>query len=352
MRPTLFELLGQPVPSYFALLVAGFALVTWLAARWAKRQRLDHEVMIDLGLFSLIAGVAGARVLHVLADGYFWDYVHLCTDPSQVDWRVDRAYCRVIEGVWDEARGVCKPAHGPWTLDGCLAWAAFWRGGLTYYGGLILAAITGLRLLHRERFPMLKGADVAGMMICLGLFFGRVGCFLGGCCFGKPTELPVGVRFPAWSPASEAQFKAGLLDTAGHESLPVHATQLYEALGCLALAAFLMLVLHRRKRFDGQIFLVFLAGYSVLRVAVEALRADDRGGALGLSTSQLISVAVIAAVAGLWGRVRALATRLAEREAAEAGGGPAPTGGASGGGAAPTGGGSGGGPARGEAPGG
>jgi phosphatidylglycerol:prolipoprotein diacylglycerol transferase len=307
VRPTLFELFGQPVPAYFTFLVSGFAVVTWLAARWARRQRLDHDVMIDLGLFSLIAGVVGARLLHVLADGYFWDYVHLCTDPTQVDWRVDRALCRTLEGVWDEARGVCKPAHGPWTLDGCLAWTAFWRGGLTYYGGLILASATGLWLLHRERFPMLKGADVAGMMICLGLFFGRLGCFLGGCCFGQPTALPIGVRFPAWSPASDAQFKAGLLETAGHESLPVHPTQLYEAFGCLGLAALLMLVLHPRKRFDGQLFLLFLAGYSVLRFAVEALRADQRGELLGLSTSQLLSAGMLLGVLAAWRPVRALA---------------------------------------------
>jgi phosphatidylglycerol:prolipoprotein diacylglycerol transferase len=299
----LFSVFGQPVPSYFAMLITGFALATWLAARWAKRGRHDHEVMIDLGLFSLIAGVAGARVLHVLADGYLHDYVHLCTDPSLVAWRVDREECRAIEGVWDAAAGVCRPAHGAYTLDGCLAWAAFWRGGLTYYGGLIAAAAYGIHFLRREHFPVLKGMDGAAMGISLGLFFGRMGCFLGGCCFGLPTDGPLGLSFPAWSPASDAQFRAQQLASAGLPSLPVHPTQLYEALGCLALTATLMLALHPRKRFDGQVFCAFLAGYSVLRFALEYLRADDRGALFGLSTSQLISVAVIAVTGVLYVRL-------------------------------------------------
>ena len=293
MHTPLFTIFGQALPSYFVMLVGGFALVTWMAVRWAKRGRHDHEVMLDLGLFALIAGVAGARVLHVIADGYFWDYVHLCTNPSLVAWHVDQAECHAIEGIWDAAAAVCRPAPEAFTLDGCLAWAAFWRGGLTYYGGLIAAAAYCIYFLHREKFPVLKGMDGAAMSISLGLFFGRMGCFLGGCCFGLPTDGPFGLSFPAWSPASEAQFRLHELSSAGLPSLPVHPTQLYEALGCLTLAATLMLVVHPRKRFDGQIFCLFLGGYSVIRFLLEYLRADDRGGLLGLSTSQLISVVAV-----------------------------------------------------------
>jgi len=304
MHTPLFQIFGEAVPSYFAMLVGGFALVTWMAMRWAKRGRLDHEVMLDLGLFSLIAGVAGARVLHVIADGYFYDYVHLCTDPSLVAWHVDVAECRAIAGTWDAVAAVCRPAHGAFTLDGCLAWAAFWRGGLTYYGGLIAAAAYGVYFLRSEKFPVLKGTDGAAMSIALGLFFGRMGCFLGGCCFGLPTDGPFGLSFPAWSPASDAQFRLNALSSAGLPSLPVHPTQLYEALGCLLLAAMLMLVVHPRKRFDGQVFCLFLAGYSAIRFALEYLRADDRGGLLGLSTSQLISVLVVVGTGVLYVRLQ------------------------------------------------
>jgi len=299
MLPRLAEVFGQPIPAYFTMLVIGFSLATWLGARWAKRSRLDHDAIIDLGLFALIAGVAGARILHVVADGYFWDYVHLCTDPSLVDWHVTRTECQEIEGVWDAAEGVCKPAEAD-----CFAWAAFWRGGLTYYGGLAAATAFGLWFLRRERFPMLKAADMAGMVIPLGLFWGRLGCFLGGCCFGTRTDGMLGVRFREWSPASRSAHQEGVLEAPWMESLPVHPAQLYEASGCLAIAAAMMLWLHPRKRFDGQVFLGFLGLYAVLRFFLEIVRADDRGGLLGLSTSQLIGILVVLVCALVWIRLR------------------------------------------------
>ncbi|MCA9582926.1 MAG: prolipoprotein diacylglyceryl transferase, partial [Myxococcales bacterium] len=132
MRPSLFEIFGEPVPAYFTLLLIGFALATWLCARWTDRVGLDREVMIDAGLYALVWGIVGSRILHVLADGYFWDYVHLCTDPSLVSWKITFAQCEQAEGIWDAAAGVCRPAGRD-----CFAWAAFWQGGLTYYGGLI-----------------------------------------------------------------------------------------------------------------------------------------------------------------------------------------------------------------------
>ncbi len=299
MHPRLAEVFGEPIPAYFTMLVVGFALATWLGARWAKRSGLDHETVIDLGLFALIAGVLGARLLHVVADGYFWDYVHLCTDPSLVEWPITEGQCAEVEGLWDAAEGVCRPKEAD-----CFAWLAFWRGGLTYYGGLVAASGFGLWFLRRERFPMLKAADMAGMVIPLGLFWGRLGCFLGGCCFGTVTDHTLGVRFPEWSPASEAQFRAGQLDAPWLESLPVHPAQLYEAVGCLAIGAAMMFWLHPRKRFDGEVFVVFLALYAVLRFLLEFVRADDRGGLLGLSTSQLIGVGVVAVCALAWAKLR------------------------------------------------
>src|ERR1700754_3163494 len=102
MIPSFGRIFGEPIPAYFALLMLGFALATFVAARWCKRVGLDHDVMIDLGLVSVLAGVAGGRILHVLADGYFMDYVHLCTDPGKVDWHVEEAACGPrYHGVWD-----------------------------------------------------------------------------------------------------------------------------------------------------------------------------------------------------------------------------------------------------------
>ncbi len=297
MIPEFGSVFGEPIPAYFAMLMTGFVVAGGLAVRWAKLSKLNHDTIIDLVLYALIAGVAGARILHVFVDGYFMDYVHLCTDPSQVGWQITQGQCTAIEGVWDGAASVCRPAEGD-----CFAWAKFWQGGLVWYGGLIGAGAYCIYFLWKERFPVLKGVDVAGMMLPLGVFFGRLGCWFGGCCYGLHGDFWSAVRFPPYSPASEAHFREGLLPTPGMESLPVLPTQLYEALGCLAVAALCMFVVHPRKRFDGQVFVVSMAGYAIVRFCLEYLRDDDRGAFLMFSTSQWIGVAIVAAMGVLWVR--------------------------------------------------
>jgi phosphatidylglycerol:prolipoprotein diacylglycerol transferase len=147
------------------------------------------------------------------------------------------------------------------------------------------------------------------MVIPLGLGFGRMGCLLAGCCFGKPSDGPFALSFPGHSPASEAHWKAKLLKGPGDASLPVHATQIYESAASLAISALLILYLHGRKRYDGQVFLGFVALYAVVRFVLEFFRDDERGALLGLSTSQLIGVALVAGAVALH---RRFARRLAE----------------------------------------
>lgn len=316
MQPQLFFLFGSAVPSYFGLLLVGFVMATAMGALWAKRIGQDPDVIVDLGLSMLIWGVIGARILHVLADGYFWDYVHLCTDPSEVLWKISRAECvRSSDsgwlgqllgqhdgplGRWDAKAGGCRPLHRD-----CFAWARFWAGGLTYYGGLLLALPLGFRQLRRDHFPIGKALDMAGMVIPVGLCFGRMGCLLAGCCFGQPLNSPLALVFPPGSAASFGQAKAGLLADAELASLAVHPTQIYESASCLALAAALTLWLTPRKRYDGQVFLAFIAGYAVIRFCLEFVRADDRGGFAGLSTSQWIGLALCVGVALAHRKLRA-----------------------------------------------
>ncbi len=294
MRPELFRIVDVGFPSYFVLLLSGFLFATALGVLWARQIGLNPDVIVDLGLAMLLAGVAGSRVLHVVADGYFWDYVHLCTDPSRVDWPFDRAECMssAHDGVWDAAKGVCHPG----TRD-CFAWAKFWAGGLTYYGGLVGATGAAVVLLRRDRFPFWKAADMAGFAVPMGLAFGRMGCLLAGCCFGAPTSLPWGLSFPPRSSASEEQAKAHLLESVRTWSLPVHPTQIYESAASLSIAAVCMFWVLPRKRYDGQVFAASLVLYAIARFLVEILRRDARGGAAGLSTSQLIGIGLIAAAA-------------------------------------------------------
>ncbi len=295
MRGELFRIFDTSAYAYSVLLLTGFLFATAAGAAWAKRVGQDPDVIVDLGLATLLLGVIGGKILHVLADGYFWDYVNLCVDPSKVDWKVEKALCATkYRGVWDVANGVCHPVE-----KDCFAWAKFWNPGYAYYGGFAFASVGAWFLLKRDRFPFWKAADMAGFAVPIGLGFGRLGCLLAGCCFGTVTDASVGLSFPPSSPASDAQFKLGLLKSARAWSLPVHPTQIYEAAVSLAIAAFCLLWVHGRKRYDGQVFVTFVALYAVGRFVLEMLRADDRGGALSLSTSQLIGVALLAFAAWL-----------------------------------------------------
>jgi phosphatidylglycerol:prolipoprotein diacylglycerol transferase len=286
----LFSLLDQGFPSYFVLLLVGFTFATVVGALSSKRIGQNPDVFVDLGLSMLIAGVAGARILHVLADGYFWDYVHLCTNPSLVDLHLSRAECANPDyaGTWDAARGLCVASE----VD-CFRWAKFWSGGLTYYGGFIGASATAWYMLRHDRFPFWKAADIAGVAIPIGLGFGRLGCLLAGCCFGTTTSAGFGLVFPPDSPASEWQHQHHLLASKMMSSLPVHPTQLYESAASFGIAAFCLLRVQGNKRYDGHVFVVFMGLYAAVRFLIEFVRSDDRGGVLGLSTSQLIGLALI-----------------------------------------------------------
>jgi phosphatidylglycerol---prolipoprotein diacylglyceryl transferase len=286
MRNELFRIFDFSMPGYSLLLFTGFLFATAAGAAWARRVGQDPDVIVDLGLATLLLGIIGGKLLHVVADGYFWDYVNLCVDPSKVDWKVDKDLCPTrYGGVWDAAKKVCHPVN-----KDCFAWAKFWNPGYAYYGGFIASAAGAWYLLKWDRFPFWKAADMAGFTIPIGLAFGRMGCLLAGCCFGGQSDSALALSFPPGSPASDAQFKLGLLKTSRMWSLPVHPTQIYEAALAVAIAAICLLWVHGRKKYDGQVFVVFMGLYAAGRFGLEFLRADDRGAALGLSTSQLIGV--------------------------------------------------------------
>jgi phosphatidylglycerol:prolipoprotein diacylglycerol transferase len=138
-----------------------------------------------------------------------------------------------------------------------------------------------------------------------------MGCLLAGCCFGNETSSGFAMAFPPRSPASESQFKLHELTTIDAWSHPVHPTQIYESAFSIAIAAFCLLYVHGRKRYDGQVFVAFLGLYAAARFLVEFLRADDRGGLLALSTSQLIGVAMVAVAVVLHVRLGRVGVRPA-----------------------------------------
>lgn len=178
------------------------------------------------------------------------------------------------------------------------------RSGLVWYGGLIGASLATIGYARARKVPLWRLADVIAPGIALGHVFGRIGCLMTGCCYGRPTELPWAIRFPSehW--------------TAG---VPVHPTQIYEALLNALLYAGLM-VLYRHKRFDGQIFGSYLVGYAVLRGFVEIFRGDYSRHYLGgyVTPAQLLSVGILSAGAVLlWRLSGTKRTTLAPRSNAK-----------------------------------
>jgi phosphatidylglycerol:prolipoprotein diacylglycerol transferase len=295
VRPELFRLAEIPFPSYFVMLLSGFLFATALGTMWARRIGQNPDVIVDLGLAMLLSGVAASRIFHVFFDGHFMDYVHVCTNPSLVDWQVTRGDCiGHYKGQWDAVKGVCHPVE-----TDCFAWAKFWSGGLTYYGGFIGATAAAVYLLRRDKFPFWKAADMAGFAIPIGLAFGRMGCLLAGCCYGAESNVPWAMSFPRGSAASEGQFRAGTLPSYDMWSHPVHPTQVYESAASLFIAFLCLYVVHPRKRYDGQVFVAFLASYAVARCVLEILRRDERGGMLGLSTSQAVGILLVIAAAAI-----------------------------------------------------
>ena len=176
-----------------------------------------------------------------------------------------------------------------------------WQGGLVYYGGFLGGVIALVLYAVVLRLPVLRLADVGGPYLALGQAITRIGCFLNGCCWGRPAEgLPWALRFPRHSPAFRQQLDDGLIRATEEAALPVHPTQLYMVLGLLVLAVLLKISVNRRRSFNGVIVLQYLFGYGLLRFAVEFCRGDSARSALGMTVSQTVSLLLMAGAVVAW----------------------------------------------------
>lgn len=155
------------------------------------------------------------------------------------------------------------------------------RGGLVFYGGLAGASLACLIFARVKKIPLWRLADVLLPSIALGSMFGRIGCLLNGCCFGRACALPWAIHFPADHVTGGA---------------PVHPTQIYDGLLNLGLYLGLAWMFRRCRRFDGQIFATYLMCYAVTRSIAEAFRGDYNDAHLhgGLTPAHLVSLAIFA----------------------------------------------------------
>lgn len=217
MDKVAFDMGGFAIYWYGVLIAAGFLAGLWTASRRALQVNLAPERIADLGPWLIVGAVVGARLVYVISY-----------------WREDFA-------------------REPW-------WEVFMirKGGMVFYGGFLGAALVFILYTRARRLPLWKVADVLAPSIALGYFFGRLGCLMNGCCFGRTCDLPWALHFPA-----------------DHETYPhgVHPTQLYESFSGLLIYGALAW-LHRRKRFDGQIFALYLMAAAAVRFGVEFFRGD------------------------------------------------------------------------------
>lgn len=296
MKPILFSFVLPWIgtfefPAYPTLLTVAFLLALWWVVTWAPLYQLPRSRMLDLTLLMVVVGLLGSRLLHVVADGYFHDYVNLCVHPEMVAAKGAMVrHCSTAAQcgepyLCDALRRVCYPPRDCW------AWLKLWRGGLSYYGGFLFAWGAALWYCRRYRLPLLRVADIAAPAMAMGLYVGRLGCWLSGCCFGAVTKMPWGVAFfPPGSPAFRHQLETQMI-VPGEWMRPVHPTQLYEAFGCVLAFGVLAHWLQRPKQpRAGQVFGLWLVLYAGIRSFVEIFRADERGVWFGISTSQWLSL--------------------------------------------------------------
>jgi len=249
MYPELFRIGTFPVTTYGIWLALGMLFALFAAAKLAANDGLPKEKIYDLGLWALVGGLLGSKLLM-----YF-----------------------------------VEPDVQVFSLD-------FLRSGGVFYGGLIGGFLAVVAVVRFHRLPFWKVADAFAPAVALGQAFGRQGCFAAGCCWGKETHSWLGVHF---TDAGHEYTGVPVYGPSGAE-LYLYPTQLIESLTMLAVFGFLFW-LHRRKKFDGQILVTYGIIYSIVRFSIEFIRDDPRGDLMGLttltglSTSQLASLVVAAA---------------------------------------------------------
>jgi phosphatidylglycerol:prolipoprotein diacylglycerol transferase len=249
MHPTLINAGWFQIRSYGFMLALSFLIGIYLAAWRAKRRGMKPQDMLDLSVYIILAAVVGSRFLYVV--------FHL------------RDYSSPLE------------------------FFALWEGGATFYGGLLMAIAASVWFTHRKGLSFLRVADIMSPSIALGMALTRVGCFLSGCCYGRPTDAPWGVLFPPTCPAGRSA--ADTAATMGVNFVRLHPTQLYSVLYGLVIFAVLLLTESRLPK-RGALFglLLVLAGLS--RFTVDFFRYYENNARMigSLSVSQVTAVGLVA----------------------------------------------------------
>ena len=253
MHPEIFRIGSLPIYSYGLMLVISFVLGIAVAQRRARRRGISSDAVLDVSTVILISSIVGSRILYVL-------------------FHVDE-----FKGRWLDTINITKGL-----------------AGLSMFGGILLAVVASFVYLHKRRIHLLNMSDAIAPSIALGVGITRLGCFLNGCCFGRPTSLPWGVSFPPGSVAWSVM-----------RNTNIHPTQIYSSLlGFLIFG--IALYIDRKVRKPGIIFLSVFLMYGLSRFLVDFLRYYEENNYAGifgmeLTSSQIFSLLfILGGMLGLW----------------------------------------------------
>ena len=238
MFPDLFSIGPLTIHTYGLFVAIGFLVSLFVTIKLGKAQGIDSQQIIDMAFRIILWAIIGSRLAYIIM-------------------------------------------NLPYFLNRPLDALKLWEGGLVFSGGLILALLALIWHVWRRHLSFWTIADLWSPGLAIGQGIGRMGCFMAGCCYGKPTELPWGITF------SHSKSLAPL-------NISLHPTQLYASLSGFIL--FLVLILIQRKKgFEGRIFLWFLILHSTSRLFIERFRGDFRGLIPGteMSGTQLITLLIL-----------------------------------------------------------
>ena len=243
MHKVALELGPLTIHWYGVFVGLGCLLGLWSAAQRGLREGIAREQTYDFCWWILLGAVLGARVWYV---GSYWH-----EDFADKSW---------------------------------FAMFNIRQGGLIFYGGVVGSSIALILYSILKRQPLWQLADVAAPSIALGSALGRIGCLMTGCCYGSNCSLPWAIRFP--------------VDHATHHE-PVHPVQIYDSIISLALYLVLEFGVFRRRRFDGQVFVVWLLVYPFARSLTELFRGDYPHRYLGGSLTPGQAMSLFTVIVGV-----------------------------------------------------
>ena len=238
MFPDLFSIGPFTLHTYGLFVATGFLVGLMVTIKIGKAEGIAPQQTMDIGFLIIVAAIVGSRLMYVLMNISY--YVERPIDIFKM-----------------------------------------WQGGLVFSGGIVCVVLAVVWYTRRHQLSFWRMADMWAPAMAVGQAIGRIGCFMAGCCYGKPTGSRWGAVFT--DPHSLAPL-----------NIPLHPTQLYSSVSNFIIF-FILLLLHRKKKFDGQVFLWLLVLHSTARLFVERFRGDDRGMVLesGMTITQLVTLVIL-----------------------------------------------------------